>query len=120
MATATTFDTSALKQAIETRDAAAQLAMFADDAEVVLVDKGNPPSSPQRITGRAAIGEYLEDVFGRDMTHSVSGLVADGDAVAYTLECQYPDGSRVMCMASLDLNDGQISRMRGIQAWDEA
>jgi hypothetical protein len=43
MATATTFDTGELKRAIENRDAAAQTAMFSDDAEVVLVDKANPP-----------------------------------------------------------------------------
>ena len=120
MTTATTFDTGELKRAIEDRDAAAQLAMFADNAEVVVVDKANPPSNPQRISGRAAIGEYLEDVFGRDMTHTVSGLVVDGDQASYTINCQYPDGSRVMCMASLELSDGQIVKQTGLQAWDEA
>jgi ketosteroid isomerase-like protein len=120
MATATTFDTGALKQAIEDRDAGAQLAMFADDAEVTTVDKENPPSNPQRIRGRAAIGEFLEDVFGRDMTHSVSGLVAEGDEVAYTINCRYPDGSRVVCMAALELRDGRIARQTGLQVWDEA
>jgi hypothetical protein len=120
MATATTFDTGELKRAIEDRDAAAQTAMFSDDAEVVLVDKANPPSNPQRFSGRAAIGEFLADVFGRDMTHKVSGLVSDGDVVSYTLECQYPDGSRVLCMASLELRDGQIVKQTGMQAWDEA
>src|SRR3954471_4470298 len=120
MATATTFDTGELKRAIEERDAAAQLAMCADDAEVVVVDKANPPSNPQRISGRAAIGEFLEDVFGRDMTHTVSGLVADADKASYTINCKYPDGSRVMCMASLELRDGQIVKQTGLQAWDEA
>jgi ketosteroid isomerase-like protein len=120
MATASTFDTSELKRAIEERDAAAQLAMFADDAEVITVDKANPPSNPQRLVGRAAIGEFLEDVFGRDMTHTVSGLVVDGDNASYTINCQYPDGSRVMCMAALELRDGQIIRQTGLQAWDEA
>jgi hypothetical protein len=59
-------------------------------------------------------------VFGRDMTHKVSGLVSDGDVVSYTLECQYPDGSRVLCMASLALRDGEIVKQTGMQAWDEA
>jgi hypothetical protein len=119
MTTTTTFDTAELKRAIEQRDAAAQTAMFAEDAEFVQVDKANPPSNPQKLVGRAAIGELLGDIFGRDMTHQVSGLVADGDHVSYTIDCRYPDGSRVMCMASLELRDGQIVKQTGIQAWDE-
>ena len=120
MTTTTTFDTAALKRAIEERDAAAQTAMFADDAEFILVDKANTPSKPQRLQGRAAIGEVLDDIFGRDMTHEVTGLVADGDKVGYTINCSYPDGSRVMCMASLELRDGQIVKQTGLQVWDEA
>jgi ketosteroid isomerase-like protein len=119
MTTATTFDTGELKRAIEERDAAAQTAMFAEDAEYIQVDKANPPSKPERLSGRAAIGERLADVFGRDMTHEVSGLVQDGDNVSYTINCRYPDGTRVLCMASLELRDGQIARQTGIQAWDE-
>ncbi|MEA2479713.1 MAG: hypothetical protein QOJ07_1635 [Thermoleophilaceae bacterium] len=120
MSTATHFDTAALKRAIEERDASAQLAMFADDAEVTVVDKENPPSSPLRISGRDAIREYLEDVAGRDMTHRVHGLVADGDHAAYSIDCRYPDGSRVLCMAALELRDGRIARQSGVQAWDES
>ena len=120
MSTATTFDTDELRRAIEERDAAAQLAMFADDAEIVLVDKGNMPSHPHRISGRAAIQEYLEDVYGRDMTHKVAGLVTDGENASYTIHCSYPDGTRVLCMAALELRDGQIVRQTGLQAWDEA
>ena len=117
--TATTFDPQALKRSLEERDAAAQVAFFTDDAVVEVVDKANPPSRPLLIQGREAIGEYLADAASRDMTHSVSGLVVDGDQASYLIDCAYPDGNKVLCLATLELRDGQIARQRGVQAWDE-
>jgi ketosteroid isomerase-like protein len=117
--TATTFDPQALKRSIEERDASAQVALFSDDASVEVVDKQNPPSKPLVLNDRDAIRSFLEDIAGRDMTHSVSGLVVEGDKAAYVIDCQYPDGSKVQCFATLELRDGQIARMRGVQAWDE-
>lgn len=117
--TATRFDPQALKRSIEERDAAAQVAMFAEDATVEMVDKQNPPSRPAVVSGRDAIRTQIEDVMSRDMTHKVSGLVVDGDHASYVVDCQYPDGSKVLCLATLELRDGQIARQRGIQAWDE-
>jgi ketosteroid isomerase-like protein len=117
--TATQFDPQALKRSIEERDADAQVALFADDATVEVVDKANPPSKPLVIRGRDAIREFVEDVTSRDMTHQVSGLVTDGDTASYVIDCTYPDGNKVLCHATLELRKGQIVRQRGIQAWDE-
>lgn len=117
--TATTLDPQALKRAIEERNASALHALFADDASVEVVDKANPPSKPLVLSGRDAVREHLEDIFSRDMTHSVSGVVVEGDRASYVIDCQYPDGSKVLCLATLELRDGQIVRQRGIQAWDE-
>jgi hypothetical protein len=117
--TATTFDPQALKRSIEERNAAAQVALFADDATVEVVDKANPPSKPLVLRGRDQIRSHIEDVMSRDMTHSVSGLVTEGDKASYVIDCRYPDGSQVLCLATVELRDGQIVRQRGIQAWDE-
>ena len=117
--TATQFDAQALKRSIEERDASSQVALFADDATIEVVDKANPPSNPLVLSGRDAIRDYLEDVMSRDMTHSVSGLVVDGDRASYLIDCRYPDGNQVLCVASLELRDGRIVRQRGVQAWDE-
>ena len=119
MATAaTTFDPQALKRAIEERNAAAQVELFSDDAVVEVVDQANPPSKPLVVQGREAIGDYLADVASRDMTHQVGGLVVDGEHASYTIDCTYPDGNKVLCMATVDLRDGRIARQRGVQAWD--
>ena len=117
--TTTTFDIDALSRAIEQRDVAGQLAMFADDAEVVEYDKDHPPASPQVARGKEQIGKVLADVFSRDMKHRVFGAVVNGDRAAYGIECEYPDGNRVTCAALLDLRDGKIVRQVGLQAWDE-
>ncbi len=120
MATATGIDTDALKQAIEARDADAQIAMYADDAEVTLVDKMNPPSDPMRISGREGIADWVRDVTSRDMTHEVRDLVAAGNKVSFTTQCRYADGMRVTCMSTMEVANGHIVRQDGVQAWDDA
>ena len=49
--TTQTFDFSELKRALEERDATAQLALYADDAEVRLVDRINTPGTPRVLRG---------------------------------------------------------------------
>ena len=112
-------DLGALRRAIESRDAAGQVALFAPDAEVVLVDKENTPSNPVRVQGIEAIRAMIEDVCARDMTHEVTHAISSPDGAAYTLRCRYPDGTRVQCMALLETRDGKIVRQEGVQAWDE-
>jgi hypothetical protein len=118
MATAVSFDTDALKRSIEERDADALVALYADDAEVSVVDQANPPSNPLRLKGRDAIAEWVQDVTSRDMTHEVADLVGNDERVSYSIRCRYPDGSKVLCMTTLELSDGRIARQSGIQAWD--
>jgi ketosteroid isomerase-like protein len=117
--TATAFDPAVFSRATSERDSETLLSMFADDAEWSTVDKENPPSRPSVLRGRDAIAGKLRDIYGRDMTHEVADLVRSGDQVAYTVNCQYPDGSRVMCMSTLELRDGKIARQTGMQVWDE-
>jgi hypothetical protein len=69
--TATAFDLAALKRAIEDRDAAGQVALYAPDAEVRLVDRITTPRSPRVLRGRDEIAGWIEDVCGREMTHRV-------------------------------------------------
>lgn len=53
------------------------------------------------------------------MTHKVDTTIADGDNLAFTQACDYPDGTKVFCAAMLELKDGQIARQTVVQAWDE-
>jgi ketosteroid isomerase-like protein len=117
--TSRSFDAEALRRSIEERDAATLLSLYAEDAELRVVDSNDQPSHPKIIRGRAAIGEYYADVCGRDMTHKIERLVVGDDGAAFVQACQYPSGARVMCVAVLDLKDGLITRLSGVQAWDE-
>ncbi|HEY7593387.1 MAG TPA: nuclear transport factor 2 family protein [Actinophytocola sp.] len=117
--TETTFAVERFRRGIEERDTNALLSMYADDAEIRIVDRTSPPSGPRVLRGRQAIAEYLTDVNGRDMTHELERVVAQPDGVAYLEACRYADGTRVLCSAVLDLAGGRIVRQSGVQAWDE-
>jgi ketosteroid isomerase-like protein len=114
----TTIDLDALGRAIEERDAARQLAHFADDAVIEVVDRDHPPSSPLRVSGRDAIQAYLEDVCARDMTHAVHHAIAGGEGASLWVDCAYPDGTRVRCAGALVVRDGKVVRQDVVQHWD--
>jgi ketosteroid isomerase-like protein len=117
--TSTAFDTEALRRGIEERDAETLRALYAPDAEMSVVDPGSPPSRPRILRGRTAIGEFLDETCGRDMVHRLERVVTDGDNAAFVQACSYPDGTRVLCLAMLDLRDGLIVRQTAVQQWDE-
>jgi ketosteroid isomerase-like protein len=110
---------AALKQAIETRDGRALTNFYADDAVLRIVDRNNPPSKPREVTGKAAIGTFWDDICSRAMTHKVETSVADGNKLAFSQACVYPDGMKVLCLSLCELKGGKIARQTVVQAWDE-
>lgn len=115
---APTFDAAAFRRAVEERDAAAMLAMYTDDAEIVIADRDAQPSHPHSLQGRDEISAFLDDLCRRDMTHQLDHFVVGRDGAAYIETCEYPDGTEVLFASVLDLRDGRISRQSGVQAWD--
>jgi ketosteroid isomerase-like protein len=103
-----------LKRAIEGRDAKTLAAFYADDALLRI----NPPSRPRELKGKPAIAAYYDDVCGRAMSHRIESGVANGEALAFTQACTYPNGSKVFCSAMLHIADGKIVRQTAVQAWD--
>ncbi len=112
-------DFNNLRQAVEGRDVDRMLELYADDAELEIVNKDNPPGSRRRFHGKEQIRQYYEDVFSRDMTHRVEDEVVGENRVAFHDNCQYPDGTRVMGARSMELRDGKIQRELDIEVWDE-
>ena len=108
-----------IKQAIEGRDGKALAALYADHAVARIVDHNNPPSKPREVRGRAAIAAFWDDICSRTMTHRVDVTMADGDQMAFTQACTYPDGAKVYCIAVLKLENGLIAEQTVVQAWDE-
>ncbi|MER8834184.1 nuclear transport factor 2 family protein [Mesorhizobium sp. M0909] len=112
-------DGAAIKKAIEGRDGKLLASFYTDDALVRVIDRNNPPSKPREIRGRAAITTFWDDICSRAMTHKVDTTIADGNNLAFTQACAYPDGTKVFCAAMLELKNGQIARQTVVQAWDE-
>ena len=107
-----------LRQAFENHDAAAMTALYTDDATIEVADAQNTPSAPLKVEGRDAIRAYFDDIFARDMTHEVDRVAIAGDSAGFSVRCVYPDGLRVLCVATAEVSDGLIVRQLSAQAWD--
>ncbi|MFJ4685434.1 nuclear transport factor 2 family protein [Streptomyces sp. NPDC091377] len=112
------FDAETLRRGIEGHPNTL-LALYADDAEVRVVDRVSQPSHPKVLHGRDEISAMLDDVYHRDMTHKLEECVVQGDRAAFTESCEYADGVRVLSESMLLLEDGRITAQTMVQAWDE-
>jgi len=115
----TTFDLDRFTRAAQERDASTQLSMYAPDASVTIADRITQPGSPRVLHNRGEIKTWLEDMYGRDMTHTVGHRVKDAAGAAYTQACRYPDGTNVLCVTVLELDHGLIKGQTVVQVWDE-
>ncbi|MER6960053.1 MULTISPECIES: nuclear transport factor 2 family protein [unclassified Streptomyces] len=113
------FDTETLRRGVEGQTATTLLSLYADDAELRVVDHNTQPSQPRVLHGRDEIAQLLEDVYSRDMTHKLEECIVQGDRAAYSESCQYADGVRVLAESMITLRDGKIVEQTLIQAWDE-
>jgi len=108
-----------LKRAIEGNDAETLIGLYADDAVLRIVDSIHPPSHPLELHGRSQIGEFFRDVCSRAMTHHVDQSLESDGHLAFTEECQYSSGLKVLSSAMADVSDGRITREVMVQAWDD-
>ena len=116
--THTTLDGAALRRAFSDRDGAALTALYADDATIEVADAENTPSAPLKVEGREAIRAYFEEIFARNMSHEVGTVAISGDSAGFSVRCAYPDGLRVLCVATAEVREGLIVRQLSAQAWD--
>lgn len=117
--TNSTLDVERLCNAIEQSDAESLLRLYADEVKLQIIDRNHPPSSPFELHGKDAVTEYFKDICGRDMTHHIEQKVVGENSLAFTEVCKYPNGTRVLCAALLELQEGKIIQQTCVQAWDE-
>jgi len=115
----TGFDFEAMRQAIEGLDAELLTSLYADAAEMRIVNRYTTPSSPKVLSGKEEITEHLRDVCGRAMTHRIENEVVGEDRVAFNEACEYEDGTKVLAAMTLEVREGKISRQVQVEAWDE-
>ena len=118
--TSESFDLERFTRAAEERDAATQLSMYGPNATVTIADKVSQPGAPRVLATRDEIQAWLEDTYGRDMTHTVGHRVTDQTGAAYTQACRYPDGTNVLCATLIELDNDLISGQTVVQVWDES
>lgn len=108
-----------LKRAIEGRDAELAASLYADDAELLIVNRNYPPSKPLVRKSRNQVFELYKDVCSREMTHKITGTIVGDDGFALRESCLYPDGCRVLSQVIVELRDGKIVRQFSVDCWDE-
>jgi hypothetical protein len=112
-------DFEAMRRAIEQLDADLLTSLYADNAEMRIVNRNTTPSSPRELRGKEEITKHLRDVCGRAMTHRVENEVIGEERVAFNEACEYSDGTRVLAATTLDVRDGKVVRQVNVEAWDE-
>lgn len=114
------FDLDTLKRGHRQHDADLLLDLYAEDAEVVVVDDHHPPSHPLVLEGRERIGSYLRQLCENETVLEVGDEVVGDDRVALHVAFWYPDGSQALSSEVLDLDEeGYIRRETIVLATDQ-
>ena len=116
--TTASFDTATFKRAYESWDIEALLELYADELELVQIDRDNPPSSPRTRQGRDVLRGMLEHCAGAGVVAMVENTVAGEDRAAATITCKFPGGRRVLANATLEIEDGRIVRELDVLSGD--
>jgi ketosteroid isomerase-like protein len=116
--TSTSLDLEALRRGYEGWDIEGLLALYADEVELIQIDRDNPPSSPRVRHGKEVLKGMLEHCAAAGVRATVENAVTAGDRAAATVTCEFPGGRKVVANALLELRDGRIVRERDVQAGD--
>jgi hypothetical protein len=116
--TTTSFSATTFKRAYEEWEIEALLALYADDVELIQIDRDNPPSAPRTRHGREVLRGMLEHCAGAGVVATVENTVAGEQRGAATITCEFPVRRRVLANAILELEDGNIVRELDVLSGD--
>jgi ketosteroid isomerase-like protein len=108
--TSTSLDLEALKRGYQEWALDALLGLYADDVELVQIDRDNPPSSPRTRRGKDVFCGMFEHCAAAGVKATVENAVADADRAAATITCEFPGGRKVVANSIFELSDGRIVR----------
>lgn len=108
--TGTSFDVQTLKRGYADWDLEALLALYADDVELIQIDRDNPPSSPRARHGKEVFRGMFEHCAGAGVKATVENAVANQHRAAATITCEFPGGRKVVANSILDIERGRIVR----------
>jgi ketosteroid isomerase-like protein len=116
--TTTAFDVATFKRSYEAWDIESLLALYADDVELVQIDRDNPPSQPRTRRGRDVFRGMVEHCAGAGVRSTVENTIAGEHRAAATITCEFPGGRRVLANAILEIEDGRIVRELDVLSGD--
>jgi len=116
--TTTAFDIATFKRAYESWDVQALLEQYADELELIQIDRDNPPSAPRTRQGRDVLKGMLEHCAAAGVVVTVDNTLAGEDRAAATITCEFPGGRKVLANAILELEDGRIVRELDVLSGD--
>ena len=112
------FDIGEFARAYAEWDIDALLDLYADDLELVQIDRDNPPSAPRVRHGKDVLRGMLEHCAAAGVNASVENTVADGERAAATITCEFPGGRKVVANGIFDIEHGRIARERDVLSGD--
>ena len=118
VATSTSFDLEAFRRGYEEWDIDALLALYADDVELIQLDRDNPPSAPRVRHGREMFKGMFEHCAGAGVKATVENAVAGEHRAAATVTCEFPGGRKVVANGIFELEAGRIVRERQVLSGD--
>jgi ketosteroid isomerase-like protein len=116
--TSTAFDPEALRRGYEEGDIPALLALYAEDVELIQIDRDNPPSSPRVRRGKEVLEGMLEHFAAAGVKATVENVVAGPQRAAATITCEFPGGRKVVANSILEIEQGRIVVERNVLAGD--
>lgn len=116
---AAAFDLHAFSRALEQHDVDYQLAHYAADADIRIVDPDNPPAAPRTLAGKPAIHAWMVDSITHDLDLHVTHLVDGGDRVAFTERSHYQDGTQALTTSTAELEHGLMTTQYTILVWEQ-
>lgn len=116
--TSTSFDLEAFTRAYREWDVAALLDLYADDFELIQIDRDNPPSSPRTRQGKDVLRGMFEHCAAAGVKATVENLVAGEARAAATITCEFPEGRKVLANGIFEIEQHRIVRERQVLAGD--
>ena len=114
MSTQIGFDLSGLTEAIERVDLDYQLALYATNAQVHVVE---PCQSDRVYQGKQAICDWLQELNSRRQVHRVVNLTNERDRVTLTDQSRCADGRNLVYQMTAQVHRGQITQETVTLTW---
>ena len=116
--TSTSFDPEAFRRGYEGWDIEALLALYADEVELIQLDRDNPPTAPRVRHGKDVFKGMFEHCAAAGVKATVENAIAGDDRAAATITCEFPGGRKVVANGIFELESGRIVRERQVLSGD--